>query len=66
MKDAVLRSEYKEFITATKREGVGKDMMLEFCCDPESSMEAVGKELGLCIVRLRKERHDLSNPEVVS
>jgi hypothetical protein len=40
-------------------------MMLEFCCDPESNMRTVGKDLGLCIVRLHKEMYDLTKPEVI-
>jgi hypothetical protein len=65
MKDSVLQSEYKEPITATKKKGPRRDMMLEFWCDPESNMEILGKNLSLCVVRLSKERYYFSKPVVI-
>ena len=40
-------------------------MMIEFCCDPNSNMGVVGKQLGIVICRMAKETFDLSKPAVI-
>ena len=31
--------------------GIGRDTILEFCCDPDSNMGNVGAELGVKVIR---------------
>ena len=46
--------------------GKGKDMMLEFCCEPDSMVGTVGGSLALTVIRLNKEDFDLSRPDVIA
>ena len=41
-------------------------MIIEFCCDKESNMGKVGKELGLTVCRLFKEAFDLTKPAIIN
>ena len=41
-------------------------MIIEFCCDKESNMGKVGKELGLIVCRLFEEAFDLTKPAIIN
>ena len=48
------------------RNGVGKKTLIEFCCDANSNIGNIGKELGVEVVRLHKEALDLTNPFIIA